>query len=64
MTLGESIKSIRIKLRLSQRELAEAIQCSQTAISSFELGTKKPSYDVLKKISEYAKENKIKISLL
>ena len=64
MTLGESIKQIREVLRLSQRELAEEIGCSQTAISSFEKGVKNPSYELLKKMSAFAKLKKVKVSLL
>lgn len=64
MTLGENIKYIRTEMGMSQREFAREIGCSQTAISSFELGIKKPSYDILKIFSDFAKRNKIKISLL
>ncbi len=64
MTLEESIKYIRKAVNMSQREFAQEIECSQTAISSFELGIKKPSYELLKRISEFAKKRKVKISLL
>lgn len=64
MTLEESIKHIRTTVKMSQREFAREIECSQTAISSFELGIKKPSYALLKRISEFAKKKKVKISLL
>lgn len=64
MTLSENIKHIRSTLRLSQRELANEIGCSQTAISSFEMGTKNPSYDTVKKISDFAKKQRVKVQLL
>lgn len=64
MTLGESIKYIRKQAGMSQREFAKVIGCSQTLISSIELGIKNPSYDVLKIFSDFAKSHKIKISLL
>lgn len=64
MTLGESIKHIRKQAAMSQREFAKAIGCSQTLVSSVELGIKNPSYDTLKLFSDFAKQHKIKISLL
>lgn len=64
MTFEESIKFMRKTLRMSQREFAKEIGCSQTLISSFEIGIKKPCYDNLKKLSDFAKKHKIKITLL
>lgn len=64
MNLAESIKYIRQSLDMSQRELAQELGCSQTAVSSFEKGTKNPSYDMLKNISDFAKKRKIKVNLL
>lgn len=48
MELNEAIKLIRYESRLSQQEFSEELGCSQAAISSYELGTRKPRYDVLK----------------
>ncbi len=64
MSLGEAIKKIRWELRLSQQQLADEIGCTQTSISSYELGDRKPRYDVLKKLDHFAKQNKVKVSFL
>ncbi len=64
MTLGENIKSIRTKLKMSQREFAKEIGCAQSLISSYELGTKKPSYNLLVALDSLAKKYKVKVRLL
>ena len=64
MELNEAIKLIRYESRLSQQEFSEELGCSQAAISSYELGTRKPRYDVLKKLDELAKRFKVKVKLL
>ena len=64
MTLGESIKILRERLKISQKELGMLLKCSQVTISSIEKGTRHPSYEVLKSISDLAKERRIKIDLL
>lgn len=64
MNLGENLKKMRVSLRYSQRELAELLEISQTAISQYELGQKKPSLDVINKFLKFAKQNKLKLKLL
>lgn len=64
MNLAQNIKQMRKALYLSQQELANEIGCTQTAISAFEVGRKFPSYETLKKLSDYAKKNKIKVTFL
>lgn len=64
MTFAETVKDVRLKLSYSQRELGEELECSQTLISSFELGIKEPSFKMVRKFSEFCKRKKVKISLL
>ncbi len=64
MNIGENIRNLRLTLRYSQKEFAEKLDMSQTAVSQYELGQKQPSLKVLNKISKFAKLNKIKIKLL
>ena len=45
--VSEKIKSLRIKKGLTQSELAQLLNCSSSVISSYELGTKRPSYENL-----------------
>lgn len=62
MTPSEAIKKIRWELRLSQKKLADAVKCTQTAISSYESGYRNPQYDILKRIDEFAKQNNVDVS--
>lgn len=64
MSLGEKIKFIRLTIRMSQKEFASEIGCAQSLISSYEAGSKKPSYDLLVKLDEIAKKFKVKIKLI
>jgi repressor LexA len=64
MNIGENIKKMRESLRYSQREFAELLGISQTAVSQYELGQKQPSLGVVNKILKFAKQNKVKIKLL
>lgn len=64
MVVAEAIKKIRWELRLSQQALAKEIGCTQSAISAWELGEREPTYKMVKKLDEYAKKNKIKVSFL
>lgn len=64
MLVNESIKHIRYIARLSQEDFAKIIGCSQTAISAYEVGQRIPRYDILKRINDFAKKNKIKVDLL
>ena len=56
MPIDQAIKKIRWELRLSQQALAKAVGCTQTTISSYEVGERKPRYDVLKRIDTYARK--------
>lgn len=64
MNLGDKIKLIRKTIRMSQREFSKELRCSQPLISAYELGTKKPSYDLLVALGEVAKKYKVKVKLL
>ncbi|HAU98713.1 MAG: hypothetical protein UX04_C0002G0306 [Microgenomates group bacterium GW2011_GWF2_45_18] len=49
--IGEKIKEARMRLRISQQQLAHAIGVSDKTISAYEVGRIDPPIDVLKKIS-------------
>jgi len=50
MNEGNSIRLIRKKMKLTQQEMADKCQLSQTALSQIENGLKRPSVRTLKKI--------------
>jgi transcriptional regulator with XRE-family HTH domain len=52
MNIGSAIRTIRIKMHLSQVELAKRCQLSQTSLSQIENNNKKPSARTLKRICE------------
>ncbi len=51
MNMGEKLKSLRIEKKLTQKQVAERIGLAISAVSSYEAGTRYPSYDVLVKLA-------------
>ena len=52
MVIGKRIVELRKELNLSQEQLAERANISQTHISKIELGRDNPSFKLLKKIAD------------
>jgi len=50
MNIGSAIKSIRRKLAITQYELADRCELSQTSLSQIETGVKRPSQRTINKI--------------
>lgn len=50
MNIGSAIKSIRKKLAITQYELAEKCDLSQTSLSQIETGIKRPSQRTITKV--------------
>lgn len=50
MNIGSAIKSIRKKLSITQYELAEKCDLSQTSLSQIETGIKRPSQRTITKV--------------
>jgi transcriptional regulator with XRE-family HTH domain len=55
MKLNTKLRKLRNSIKLSQAELAEALQISQTAYNKWESGTTKPSLDNILKLSQFYK---------
>ena len=49
--MGEKLKALRIERNLTQRQVADRIGLAISAVSSYESGTRYPSYDVLVKLA-------------
>lgn len=49
--LGNQIKDLRIKMALSQKELADILQVSQTSIAHYEKGNRQPTIETLMALS-------------
>lgn len=45
--MGDKLKSLRIEKKLTQKQVADRIGLAISAVSSYESGTRYPSYDVL-----------------
>lgn len=45
--MGEKLKSLRIEKKLTQKQIADRIGLAISAVSSYETGSRYPSYDVL-----------------
>lgn len=51
MNMGEKLKSLRLEKNLTQKQIADRIGLAISAVSSYESGSRYPSYDVLVKLS-------------
>ena len=49
--MGEKLKSLRIEKNLTKKQVADRIGLATSVISSYESGTRYPSYDVFVKLS-------------
>ena len=49
--MGEKLKSLRIEKNLTQKQVDDRIGLAISAVSSYESGTRYPSYDVLVKLA-------------
>ena len=45
--MGDKLKSLRIEKKLTQKQVADRIGLAISAVSSYESGSRYPSYDVL-----------------
>lgn len=52
MSFGEKLRNLRIKNKLTQKELAEKLMTTNTSISNWEKGLSKPSKNIVALISE------------
>ena len=51
MNMGTKLKSLRIEKQLTQKQVADRIGLAISAVSSYESGTRYPSFDVLIKLA-------------
>ena len=64
MNIGRAIKEIRKRKGLSQLDLSEATDISQTSLSQIESGNKRPNPSSLKKICKAHREDSYEIENL
>lgn len=50
---GKHLKALRLSKNLTQKQLASAIGASESGIQNYELGTRKPTYDMLIALADY-----------
>ena len=55
MNFGNRLKTLRIKKKLTQQQLADLLGLTKSVISAYENGLRYPAYDVLIKISRIFK---------
>ena len=55
MNIGNRLKTLRIKKKLTQQQLADLLGLTKSVISAYENGLRYPAYDVLIKISRIFK---------
>ena len=49
--MGNKLKSLRLEKKLTQKQIADSIGLAISAVSSYESGSRFPSYDVLVKLA-------------
>ncbi|TCK67921.1 helix-turn-helix protein [Winogradskyella wandonensis] len=52
MNIGKALRDIRKGKKITQKELAETVGISNTYLSEIENNSRRPSIDILKKISD------------
>lgn len=52
VAIGQRLKDLRKQHKLTQQQVADRVWVSKAIISSYELGTRAPSYEVLIKLSK------------
>lgn len=63
MTMKEVIDKICKSMFLEQQELAKLLGISATSISLYRNGTRVPRLPVVRKILDFAKKNKVEVTL-
>lgn len=51
VNMGNKLKSLRLEKKLTQKQVADRIGLAVSAVSSYESGSRYPSYDVLVKLA-------------
>lgn len=51
VNMGEKLKSLRLEKKLTQKQVADRIGLAISAVSSYESGSRYPSYDVLVRLA-------------
>ena len=51
VNMGNKLKTLRIQKKLTQKQVADRIGLAISAVSSYESGTRYPSYEVLIKLA-------------
>ena len=51
MNMGEKLRSLRIEKKLTQKQVADRLGLAISAVSSYESGSRYPSYDALIKLA-------------
>lgn len=52
VNMGEKLRSLRIENKLTQKQVADRIGLAISAVSSYESGSRYPSYEALIKLSK------------
>ena len=63
MTLAELVKKILIDLNLSQEQLAERLNLSQSTVSTWLYLKRNPSIESLKSLKRFCDKNKIAFNM-
>lgn len=63
MKYSEIIKTLRVKLLLTQMEFASILDVSFESVNRWENGKNEPSFKIKRKVLQLAKENNIEVEL-
>ncbi len=61
MTFGEKVKTVRLKMFLSQEKFAKELGVSFATVNRWEKGVCEPNYDAQKAFAEFCQKNELVI---
>lgn len=64
MDFGQQVKTVRLKLHMSQAEFAECLGVSFTTVNRWENGKTTPNYRALRCFEQFCKDNNIHEEIL
>lgn len=61
MSIGEQIKSVRLRLHLSQTEFGEKLGVSFTTVNRWENGKTEPSYKAIRALEKLCRDHDLRL---
>ena len=53
MNFGTNLRNLRVQRNLTQQKLADEIGISQASVGAYEIGTREPSFETVKRFADF-----------